>query len=57
MLQGRIESEFRVQYVKVRQGIQPVQLSQYDKVRKEKAMQLSLEEAGSKVTENIKKRK
>lgn len=57
LLQGPIESDSRVQYVKVKQGIQPVQLSQYDKVRKERAMQLNLEEARNMVTENMTERK
>ncbi|KAK3816503.1 MAG: hypothetical protein J3Q66DRAFT_401662 [Benniella sp.] len=45
ILQGAIDRDFRTQYVKVKQGIQPTKPSRYDVERKSKAETLELEAA------------
>ncbi|KAF9364247.1 hypothetical protein BGX34_002118 [Mortierella sp. NVP85] len=57
LLQGPIERDLRMQRVKVRHGIQSAQLSQYDKYRKERAMEIGLEEARVMITAHMEKRK
>lgn len=52
LLQGAVEVDFRMTYLKINRGIQPLQISQYDKKRKARAMALSLEDARHKITEN-----
>ena len=56
MLQGTIEIDFRVQRLKLKQGVQPAQLSQYDKERKARAMALDIAIARDMITENITER-
>lgn len=53
LLQGTVDRDFRVTYLKVKQGIQPMRLSHYDKKRKARAMALSDEDARDKVIMNI----
>ncbi|KAK3825338.1 MAG: hypothetical protein J3Q66DRAFT_262046, partial [Benniella sp.] len=50
LLQGPVENDLRTQSVKVKRGIQPARLSQYDKYRKDRAMQMDLEEARAMIT-------
>lgn len=53
LLQGAVDRDFRVNYLKINRGIQPLELSQYDKKRKGRAMALSLAAARDKVAKNI----
>ena len=53
LLQGAVDFDFRVIYLKISRGIEPLPLSEYDKKRKTRAMALSLADARDKVARNI----
>lgn len=52
LLQGPVDLDFRVTYLKISRGIQPLPSSQYDRKRKARATALSPADARNKVTEN-----
>jgi len=51
-LQGAIDDDFRVQYIKVKHGVQHVKLSKWEKERQARAARLDLEEAKSMVNKS-----
>ncbi|KAI8597229.1 hypothetical protein EDD21DRAFT_385987 [Dissophora ornata] len=57
LLQGVTNTDFRVTYYKIRQGLQPLQLSEYDRKRRAKAMALDFDTARNMITERMDERK
>jgi len=53
LLQGAVDLDFRMAYLKISRGIEPLPLSLYDKKRKARAMALSLVDARDKVSRII----
>ncbi|KAI8357387.1 hypothetical protein B0O80DRAFT_496160 [Mortierella sp. GBAus27b] len=53
LLQGAVDRDFRMTYLKINRGVQPLRLSQYDKKRKGRAMELSLDIARIMITVNL----
>ncbi|KAI8601364.1 hypothetical protein EDD21DRAFT_374660 [Dissophora ornata] len=57
LLQEVTNTDFRIAYYKIRQGLQPLQLSEYDRERRAKAMALDFDTARNMVTEKMDERK
>ncbi|KAF9934067.1 hypothetical protein BGZ67_004024 [Mortierella alpina] len=57
VLLGVVDQDFRVTYFKIKNGIQPLALSENDKKRKAKAMELTVERALELITERMEEQK
>lgn len=57
LLLGVVDQDFRVSYFKIKNGIQPIVLSENDKRRKAKAMAISAERALELITEMMEEQK
>jgi len=57
LLLGVVDRDFRVSYFKIKNGIQPIALSENNKKRKAKAMEISVERAMELITERLEEQK